>query len=240
MTQVCDSACQKCLNKLCTHKIPLFSALNRDDLEHIAGRITHSAYESGETIIAMGEKSKHVTIISEGRVKACRYTADGKEQILYIFTEGDFFGEQDLFNDNNAPYQVEALTHVRLCRLAQNDFQELLTEYPAIGLQILKEFSNRLQRLEKIVQGSGGRNIDARVSMTLLELAAKYGQKDPSGILLSLPFSREGLANYMGIARETASRKLSQLENEGIIESLGHKTIWIRNVQALEQSAEIY
>lgn len=239
MTLTCDSACRKCLNKLCTHKIPLFSSLNRDDLEHIAGSITHSSYNTGETIISMGEKSNQVTIVSEGRVKACRYTADGKEQILYIFAEGDFFGEQDILNEHNTPYQVEALTQVKLCRLSQQDFQNLLTEHPSIGLQILKEFSSRLQRLEKIVQGSGGRSIDARVSLTLLELAAKYGQKDEAGVLLSLPLSREGLANYMGIARETASRKLSQLENDGIIESLGHKAIWIRDPQALERIAEL-
>jgi len=37
--------------------------------------------------------------------------------------------------------------------------------------------------------------------------------------MVRLPLSREGMANYLGIARETISRKFSQMENEHLIRS---------------------
>ena len=47
------------------------------------------------------------------------------------------------------------------------------------------------------------------------------------------------MANYLGVARETVSRKLSQLENEGIIRSMNNKSIVILDSEALTEIAGI-
>ena len=48
-----------------------------------------------------------------------------------------------------------------------------------------------------------------------------------------LPLSREGIANYLGIARETLSRKLNQFEEDGMIRSVGNKRITLLQPQIL-------
>nr|WP_243456628.1 Crp/Fnr family transcriptional regulator [Mobilitalea sibirica] len=80
----------------------------------------------------------------------------------------------------------------------------------------------------------GVRNVDTRVGGILLEFATKYSTKTNEGTLIHLPLSREGIANYLGVARETLSRKLGQLENEGLIRSVNNKEILIPNMQAIE------
>jgi CRP/FNR family transcriptional regulator len=60
------------------------------------------------------------------------------------------------------------------------------------------------------------------------------GKKD--GVLVRVPLSREGLANYIGVARETLSRKLSLLESEGIIHTVGKKAILIRDLAQLGEA----
>jgi CRP/FNR family transcriptional regulator len=60
-----------------------------------------------------------------------------------------------------------------------------------------------------------------------------YGQTTKVGVEVPLPLSREGLANYLGMARETLSRKLNQLEDEGIISFTGTRTMLVKEKEML-------
>jgi CRP/FNR family transcriptional regulator len=61
----------------------------------------------------------------------------------------------------------------------------------------------------------------------------------PEGVLIRLPLSREGMASQLGIARETVSRKLSQLESDGVIRSISNKSILLLKLDALAAAADI-
>lgn len=237
MEKTCDRHCAHCLNKLCTHAIPIFSSLAYDDLKKIAGLTVHRDYGKGETIVEEGGRPDFVAIVSQGSLKAARYTMDGREQILYVFAEGDFFGEQFLLTDRPAAYQIITLEPVKLCLLYRKDFHLLLQDNPEIGVKIIGELGDRLARLESSVQNMGVRSLEARISAVLLEFADRYGVAHAEGTMIFLPLSREGLASYMGIARETVSRKLSLLEEEGIIRSIGNKKILLRQRAVLEERA---
>lgn len=225
--------CGQCADKLCLQRIPIFSSLSENDLTRVTGLITHHIYKKGETLMLEGDKTDSIVIIHEGSAKAYKNTSEGREQILYVFTTGDFFGEQNLFRNQYMSYSVEALDTIRTCHLSKEDFQELLVKYPEIALKIIDELGSRMSRLENALQTMGVRNVDTRISETLLEFANKYGTKDKFGTIIRLPLSREGMANYLGVARETLSRKFSQLESDGVIKSLNNKEIQILNSNAL-------
>jgi CRP/FNR family transcriptional regulator len=225
------------LEKLCTHGIPIFASLALEQLEKIAGRTQHRSYEKGEVVLAEGSHPDYVAILNAGSVKASRFTADGREQILYVFSEGDFFGEQNLLFDRPSLYSVTALEPAQLCFLFKKDFQQLLSDNPDIGLKIIGELGWRMSHLENSVRNMGVRSLESRIGAVLLELAGKYGVQQADGTLVRMPLSREGLANYIGIARETVSRKLGMLEDEGMIRSVGNRHILIRDMKALEELA---
>ena len=113
----------------------------------------------------------------------------------------------------------------------------LLQENPDISLKIIGELGWRLAHLERAVHNMGIRSLEARIDAVLLELAEKYGKKQKNGVLLRLPLSREGLANYVGVARETVSRKLGLLEEEGLIHSVNSRTLLIKDLRLLEEHA---
>lgn len=219
------------------HKVPIFSALDQEDLEKIAVMIRHKEYKKGEVIFSEGDMVDSIVIINEGSTKAYKNTMEGREQILYIFSEGDFFGEQYLFRNHLAAYTVETLEPVKLCQLTKAQFQQILHNYPDIAVKIIGELGGRMSRLETAMQSIGVRSIDARIAAILLEFSNKYGSKVSEGILIQLPLSREGIANYIGIARETVSRKLSQMEHEGIIRSVSNKTLLVLKRIELEKLA---
>ena len=59
----------------------------------VAKMTNHIQFQKGQMVIQEGEKSDTLYIMNKGKVKLSKYTTDGKEQILYIMTAGDFFGE---------------------------------------------------------------------------------------------------------------------------------------------------
>lgn len=225
--------CGHCHERLCIHKVPILSSLNKEDMVKISDMISHHEFQKGETLFFEGNKTDSIIIIHEGSAKAYKTTSDGREQILYVFTEGDFFGEQNLFRNHYSSYSVEALQILKTCHLSKTQFQELLYHYPEIAVKIIDELGNRMSRLENVLQSMGVRNVDNRIGETLLEFASKYGRKETAGTVIHLPLSREGIANYLGVARETLSRKLSQLESDGVIRSINNREILILDHEAL-------
>ncbi|WMJ89882.1 Crp/Fnr family transcriptional regulator [Anaerocolumna sp. MB42-C2] len=234
-----SNKCMFCSNKLCIHKVPIFNGLNQEDLIKISEKIEHKDYKKGEAIFNLGDKPDTIVIINEGSAKAYKYTPDGREQILYIFSEGDFFGEQYLLNNQTAAFTVEALTPFKACTLTKFQLQQLLFKYPDIALKIIEELGGRMARLEKSLQSMGVRSVDTRISSLLMDFSEKYGKAVTEGILIRLPLSREGMANYLGVTRETVSRKLSQMEDEGTIRSVSNKSILILDEKLLKDTADL-
>ncbi|WP_339329267.1 helix-turn-helix domain-containing protein [Bacillus paralicheniformis] len=79
---------------------------------------------------------------------------------------------------------------------------------------------------------------EIRIAYMILELGNKYGkpvQGAQDRIKIELPLSREELANYVGVTRETISRKFSKFERLGIIEIKGTREITILNLQKLNE-----
>ena len=234
-----DSGCcrEGCRHRLCVNKVPVFSSLSGEDLLHVASLIRHREYKKGEILFAEEARLDALVIVNEGSVKAYKITPDGREQILYIFTGGDFFGERNLFGGQTTSYTVEALEHVLTCSIHQESFRELLRAHPDIAVKIIEELEERITRMENALKSVGVRSLDGRISALLMDFAGKYGTNAPEGVLIRLPLSREGIANYLGIARETVSRKLGQLESEGVIRSISNKSILLLDRDALSASA---
>lgn len=238
MDNIIGCGCERCRHKLCAGKVPVFSTLEERELNKVMDLIVRKRYDKGEMIVMEGSRPEALIIVSKGQAKAFRYTHDGKEQILYIFSEGDFFGEKNLLRDQAATYNVEALEETHICTIDKKNFQELLRKHPDIGLKIIEELCSRLERLENAVQSMGTKSIETRINSVLLEFSRKYGKSHPEGLLVELPLSREGIANYIGVARETVSRKLGNLQDEGVIRMLGNKKIIILDKKALQESVE--
>jgi CRP/FNR family transcriptional regulator len=227
--------CERCQNKLCARSVPVFAYLDENELGKVVSLIIRRHYTKGELIHMEGDLSQSLIIINQGMIKTFRYTPDGKEQILYIFSEGDFFGEMNLFLKGEALYNAQALADTHICMINKEDLQKLLRVHPDIGFKIMEELCARLNRMEEMIQRMSSNDADLRVNMVLLEFSKKYGYNSEKGRTIELPLSREGIANYIGVTRETVSRKLNHLKDEGIIELIGNKKIILIDEKALEE-----
>ncbi len=218
--------------------MPVFSSLNCEEQERIHSLIMHKKFRKGEFLLMQGDVQESLMILRGGKVKVFRYTQDDKEQILYILSEGDFFGERNLFQKLKSTCFIEALDDTEICLISGNAFLEFLKKHPETSVKMLEEMSRRMERLEDALQNMGTKSSESRVTSVLVDFAAQFGRQKKDGILVELPLSREGIANYIGITRETVSRKLGLLQDEGLIEPIGNKKLLIPDLRKLEESIQ--
>ncbi|WP_320127469.1 Crp/Fnr family transcriptional regulator [uncultured Sphaerochaeta sp.] len=226
--------CEICKNEICLGKVPLFASLDHEAIQALTLEMVQRIYHKGESLAREGDIPLGFTVIREGSAKAYRSTLDGREQILYIFPQNDYYGARFLFTEERVPYSVEALEECQVCILSKERFEKLLAEHSDIAVQVIGAMANRMSRLETVMQSMGGRNAELRIASILLEFKDTYGKQTPKGLDITLPLSREGLANYLGLARETLSRKMMQLEEEGLIENIDSRTVRLIDIEGLQ------
>lgn len=175
----------------------------------------------------IGDDFDSLYIVNHGNLKASTYNEDGKEQILYILSDGDSLGELSLLKKISSPYDLVALTECLICMIPKYRFDEFIKENPDIVFAILESAHEKITSLEKLVGAIASNDADLRLRFLIHRLIKQSGSITSRGILINLQLTREDMANFVGVTRETISRKLSYLSGEGILEILASKQLLI-------------
>lgn len=231
----CDThSCENCTGKYCATKAPIFSMLDKEQIGEVTSLIVRRKYKKGQIIFFEGDVSDKFYIINKGKIKIYKYTKEGKEQILYILSEGDFMGYLNLLKKSKFEFNAEALEDVGVCILTKDNFDNILKKTPEISLKILENLHDRIVSLEDLVQRLSTKDIEARIAGILVSFARDFGEMQGNEIVIDSPLSREEMANYIGVTRETISRKLTSMQDDGIIQLIGNKKIAIKNLEYLK------
>lgn len=211
--------------KFCTYKVPIFKHFDYDEVDELLRLIEHRSYKKGELLFLEGEKAETLFIVNEGKLKLYKYTKTGREQILYLLKEGDCWGELQLLNETNFDCSAKVLEDCYIITIKKVDFQRLMLKNPMMSLKLLDVARKRLDHLEQMAMMLADNDSDVKLAYLLLKLADEYGIRLEDRVSISLPLTREEMANYTGLTKETISRKLKLFSNQGLIEVIGHKKI---------------
>lgn len=233
----CNGCCT-CNHKYCAKKVSLFSSLSDKDLNKVVSLVTQRSFDKGDTIFSEGEIFDKLFIINSGSMKVYKYTKDGKEQILYILKEGEFLGDLNLLKKDTFSFSATALENTNICIIHKDDFDTLMNSNPNISIKVLEYAHDRITSLENLVQTLTTKDVEVRLATLLLNLSKTFGIKTTKGIEITLSLTREDMANFIGVTRETISRKLSHFQNENIIEIFDNKLILIKDMNALKELNE--
>jgi CRP-like cAMP-binding protein len=208
--------------------------LEEEQIAEVVSKIITRRYKKGQMIFFEGDIADRLYIISNGKMKVFKYTKEGKEQILYILSNGDFIGDLSLLKRGKFEFNAEALEDTSICTLSKEDFDSIVRSNPEIPIKILENVHDRLISLENLVQSLGTKDVEARIAALIFSFAKSFGTETKEGILVDLPLNREEMGNYIGITRETISRKLTAMQDEGMIELIGNRKLLIKDTELLE------
>jgi CRP/FNR family transcriptional regulator, anaerobic regulatory protein len=234
MNNHCGNCCNNCRGELCASKVPIFENLNNKELLKIVKTINHKEYAKGDVVFTEGNVANTLFFINEGKIKLYKYTKDGKEQILHVLSEGDFFGELELIKPSKYGFNSKAIIDSKICTLTKDEMKEIMMKNPEIGIKVLETVGERLSKVESLVQNLATNDVGSRMAYLLTDLMDKYGENIEKNISIELPLSREEMANFIGVTRETISRKLKKFEDEKLIKIVGTKIIIILDEEGLK------
>ncbi len=231
-----DSNCLagQCHNeRVCMHKVPIFSNLTAEEMGQIADIITDRDYKKGESIYLSGATEEKLYVINHGSAKIYKVSEAGKEQIIRILYPGDFMGELSLFARAPLDTNAEALEPTAVCIIDGNKLNQIIKQVPSIAVKIIEELSKRLHNAESMIESLGLHDVEQRVADTLLRMSLDKNE-------INLAISKKDLAAHMGMSQETLSRKLSAFQEMGIIKQIGQRTIMILDRTTLQEIAGTY
>ena len=207
--------------------VPLFSDLNRPSVKKITERMVARTYNKEQMILVEESMGETFFILSDGSVKITRMSDDGREVILAILGEGDFFGEMALLDGEGRSANVVALADTEVLTLQRSDFLDILEQFPKIAIHLLKELTTRIRHSDQQIESLSLSGAEQRIAMVLIRLAEEMGQiKEGTVTIENIPFQQD-IANMAGTSRETVSRVYKMLEEKNYIVRQG-KTLIIK------------
>lgn len=203
--------------------VPIFSEIPLDTIEKIEKIGTRKNYLKNDVILMEDEVGTALFVIVKGKVKVARTSGDGREVILTILTESDFFGEMAILDGQTRSATVVAIEDTELFLIQRNDFINLLKEYPEVAISLLQELTKRLRSADAKIKALSLKDAEGKVATVLLQLADDVGRiKQGKVEIEKLPLQQD-LANMAGTSRETISRTIHSFAKKGLVELDGNK-----------------
>ncbi len=212
-------------------EVPLFSQLRDTDLDLLAPLLAEREYAKNRVIRFAHDPCDAFYIVLKGSVKVMLVAEDGREVVLSLLRDGEFFGEMALLDDEPYAASVIAAEDSRLLVLRRDDFRRSIRELPEMSFGLLRALCTRLLEQDSRIGGLMLLDVTGRVAHLLLELDAR----EPGLELRDLP-THQVIAQMVGSTRETVSRTISAMAAKQMIEVVDGR-VRLVNREELESAA---
>ncbi|HUX61736.1 MAG TPA: Crp/Fnr family transcriptional regulator [Ignavibacteriaceae bacterium] len=203
--------------------VPIFSELSDSTLEQISKLGMRKSFTRDSVVLFEHETGSAMFVIINGKLKVSRVSDDGKEVILTILSESDFFGEMAILDGLARSANVTAMEDSELFIIQRSEFLDLLQIHPEISIALLQELTQRLRSADMKIKSLSLKDAEGKVATVILQLADDIGKiKQGTVEIEKLPFQHD-LANMAGTSRETISRTLHSFAKKGMVELDGSK-----------------
>ena len=215
-------------------RVPVFSALEADDLRRIAEVAVPRTFAPGQAVFREGDASDTCYVVREGHARAVRSHGDGRTITLATFGPGDIFGELAMFADERRSATVEAIEPTSVVGVLGPDMRRLMGEHPDIAVRLVIALGRRLRETNERLSRQSFQTVQSRVAVVLGELVQQEIAAGKRSRDVLVTATQADLAQLAGSSRESASRFLAVLERAGVI-SQGRGRLVVHDPDALGQ-----
>jgi len=209
------------LSEICVGDLWMFQNLAPQELEALSHLATRRRVEPGEYLFRQGDPVREMFLIKGGRVTLSKVFENGNERTLDIRKGGDLLGEDMLAEEAEYPVSARCLEDSLICGLKREQFENIILEYPNVGLQVIRNMSLRISSLTHRIGDLATSDIEERLFGILSHIAGEHGQTESGGMRIPFPLTHEELGFLVGAHRVSVSRALKALKLAGKVVSAG-------------------
>ncbi|MBA5640018.1 Crp/Fnr family transcriptional regulator [Duganella sp. LX20W] len=211
-------------------KIPLLAELSEEEMNAVKAELRIRHHAKREVVLHKGGSGDGLLFLLSGQLQVIDVTEDGRAVGLRMLAPGDFFGEIALINESTRSASVVAMTEVLVAFLPAPIALRLFTHSPSVAKQMLRHLAQKIQRDSEFRALLSINNTTRRI-YTFLVLMQK---KNPDGTVVENLPTHQDIANMINTSRETVTRALLTLVQQGIVQKEPHRLI-IKDPDALQK-----
>jgi CRP/FNR family transcriptional regulator len=192
-------------------------------------------WKKGQTMFSAGEPVGMFYKVTKGIVAVYREFPNGQRQIVGVHTIGDLCGY--LQRDGNYSFSGEAITDVEACGFHRRRFDAFVVQHPDLANALAIDMTEKLMRVSENVAANSKLPAPERLAYFLLQLARIYEVQMGEASPFHLHFTRQQIAENLGLTIETVSRSFTKLKNDNLIALIGGDTVVILDPDKLARMA---
>ncbi|MES2152315.1 MAG: Crp/Fnr family transcriptional regulator [Pseudomonadota bacterium] len=204
-------------------KIPLLADLNDEDIIKVKAEIRIRRYAKREVVLHKGGSGDGLLFLLAGQLQVIDVTEDGRAIGLRILAPGDFFGEIALINNSTRSASVIATTEVLVAFLPAPLAMHLFSHCPSVASHMLQHLAQKIQRDSEFRALLSINNTAKRIYTYLVLMRKEPAPGEPATVE-NLP-THQDIANMINTSRETVTRALLTLVQQGIVQKDAHRLI---------------
>lgn len=217
--------------------LSICSALDDDELTHLAAIASTTTYAPHDPIIDEGEAAASLFNVTSGTVRLYKLLPDGRRQITGFLSNGDFLG---IALNDSYTYSAEAVDRVTVCRFPRKKLEALLDRFPKLEKRLLGVASNELVQAQDQMMLLGRKTAKEKIVTFLLSLSRRQDAMGLPASPVALPMSRSDIADYLGLTTETVSRTFSILKRDQMIRIQEGGKVALPDIDMLKDLADGY
>lgn len=179
-----------------------------------------------------------VYVVLSGSVKISLTGCDGKESVMHIARKGDVLGYSDMTARRRYCTTATAIEKAEVLFIPKDKFFQLVQEHNSILEEILYLLSQDVLNSRSRIAQLAFKPVRGRVAESLIEICNKFNEARESDNK-EFYISRSDLASYVGTAKETLTRFLSEFRREKLITTDG-TMIKILDLNGLNRVSTMY
>jgi CRP/FNR family cyclic AMP-dependent transcriptional regulator len=213
-------------------KIPLLAELNEEEMLRARADLRIRQYNKRDVVLQKGAAGDSLLFLLTGQLQVIDVTEDGRAIGLRMLAPGDFFGEIAVINGSMRSASVVALTPVLVALLPRATALHLFSHSPSVANHMLRFLAAKVQRDSEFRALLSIHNTAKRI-YTFLELLKERKPDEEMEVVENLP-THQDIANMINTSRETVTRTLLGLVQQGIVKKGTHRLI-ILDPEALQK-----
>jgi CRP/FNR family transcriptional regulator, cyclic AMP receptor protein len=184
------------------------------------GGRTISEYQKNQVVYRQGDAADSVFYIQAGKAKVTVLSEQGKEAVVAVLGDGEFFGEGCLASQPKRLATVTAMADCKIMCIPREEVVQLIHKEPAFSELFISHLLARNSRVEEDLVDQLFNSSEKRLARTLLLLANFGKEGEPEPVLAKI--SQETLAEIIGTTRSRVSFFMNKFRRLGLIDYNGH------------------
>jgi CRP/FNR family transcriptional regulator len=214
-------------------KIPIFSALNDEELKEIQSYLSKENFKKKQEIFSEGDPSDWFYILINGKVKITKMSVDGREIIIELISPPDFFGGFAVLKGFPYPANAVAMEDSNVIKISRHNLLKVIDRFPNVMYDMTANLGDRIREFHDTLKNIALERVESRIAALLLKLADKTGEKKDKTILINMRLTKQDIAEMVGTTVETTIRVMSKFKKSGFIDDKDGKVL-IKDLDALE------